>query len=65
MKIMGHREIRRDWHQITTEDGVFFGYSEQQAREKADAYRRRTLIALAERHNFLQLMARQRGVRII
>jgi hypothetical protein len=63
--IIGHRQISPTWHQLTTADGTFFGYSEEQVREKAEAYRRRTLIAHAERHNHLQLMERQRGVRLV
>lgn len=63
MKIMGHRQIRPDWHILTTEHGVFFGYSEHQVREKADAAYRRDLIARAEGHNFLQLMDKQRATR--
>lgn len=57
-------QITSDWFMLTTEHGAFFGYTAEQVKEKADVAKRRATIALAERHNFLQLMERQRGVRL-
>lgn len=58
-------QIKSDWFMLTTEQGAFFGYTAEQVRDKAEAAKRRATIALAERHNFLQLMERQRGVRLV
>lgn len=63
MKIIGHRQIRPDWHILTTEHGTFFGYSEQQVREAADAHRRLKLLAQASARTFLPLLPRQCAVR--
>lgn len=59
MTIMGHRQISTTWHQLNTEQGTFFGYSEQQVREKAAAARRSSTLAMAERRNVLPLLPRQ------
>ena len=64
MKIIGHRQIRPDWHQLTTEHGTFFGYSEQQVREKASAHRIDVLLAQAARPRYLPLLPRQRAARL-
>lgn len=57
--------IRPDWHKLTTDNGIFFGYTKSQVFEKADVRRRFNIIAEAERRNHLQLMERQRGVKLI
>jgi hypothetical protein len=62
MKIMGHRQIRPDWHILTTPNGVYFGYSKLQVFEKADAHNRQNIIADAMRFNVRPLLVRQRLV---
>jgi hypothetical protein len=64
MRIIGHRQISTDWHQLTTAHGVFFGYSEQQVREKAAAAHRGYTLAMAQQRNVLPLLPRQAAVRI-
>lgn len=61
MKIIGHRQIRPDWHILTTEHGTFFGYSERDVRERADAHRRARLLHQAETGR-LPLHPRQHAV---
>lgn len=64
MIIIGHRQIKPDWHMLTNMDGVFFGYTEEQVREKAAAKRRQNTLAIAERTRHLQLLERQRNVAV-
>jgi hypothetical protein len=59
-----HTQVRENWHRLITPHGVFFGYSLQQVKEKADVAARRSILAKAEQQSFLELNDRQRGVRI-
>lgn len=55
-----YRRISPTWHMITTQHGVFFGYSAIQVYEKADAARRQNIITDAIKLNVRPLLQRQR-----
>ncbi|GAB5451799.1 MAG: hypothetical protein Hals2KO_21270 [Halioglobus sp.] len=59
------QRISDTWYRAENDVGVFFGYTEVQAIEKAEAAERRALIAEAERGSFLHLNERQRGVKVV
>lgn len=59
MTIMGYRQVSADWHMLRTADGYFFGYSEEQVREKASHAAMQRQIAAATAGKMLPLLEQQ------
>lgn len=60
LRILSYRQVKPDWHMIKCDFGVFFGYTAQQAAEKAVAKQRELKLAEARRAPFLPLLEAQR-----
>jgi hypothetical protein len=60
-----YEAIRSDWHKLTTPEGVFFGYSEGEARGKADQAKKHAEIALEVRREHIAEMQSSRRSRFL
>lgn len=75
---MTYKRISRYWHKLTTEHGVFFGYSREEVETKARAAELQASLKAARRHaqaqrfrdiaaqeqaEFLRRSDTQRGIR--
>ena len=61
MSLLLHTEVSKNWHMVRTDTGVFFGYTAEQAAEKAHAAGRARTLAQAEKSGPLPLTDRQRS----
>jgi hypothetical protein len=62
MTLFTHTQISAAWHKVRSEHGVFFGYTAEQAHEKARAHSRRMAIKAAAAGRMLPLTHSQRQV---
>lgn len=60
MALLLHTKVTDSWHIVRTDAGVFFGYTAEQATEKASAAARAKTLAAAETSRPLPLTQSQR-----
>jgi hypothetical protein len=65
MALLLHTKVSKNWHQIRTEHGLFFGQSLEEATGKAKHYAREKTLADAERGHLPLLPQQQKLARCL